>query len=121
METKNLRPSRERGIKPRGRTPLPEMLRGFFWEYDFNNLSWEEDRDLVIERLLAYGTWDAIKWLRHALADRELRDWLRQRRGAGLSRQCLRYWELILDLPQREVNGWLAQPGRQVWDSRLGR
>jgi hypothetical protein len=52
------------------------------------------------------------------LPDEELRQWLQRRRGAGLSSRHLRFWELILELPRREVNAWLAQPGRQAWEGR---
>jgi hypothetical protein len=99
-------------------TKLPRTLRPFFWDYDFGRLSWKADRDLVIARILAVGNWDSLRWLRRRLPDPELRDWLIQRRGAGLSNRHLRFWELILGLPHRQVNAWLAQPGRQAWEGR---
>ena len=30
--------------------PLPESLRGLFWEHDFDSLSWDEERDLIFWR-----------------------------------------------------------------------
>ncbi len=97
---------------------LPKQLRPFFWDYDFARLSWEEDRDLVTARILAAGSWDAICWLRARLGDSALRAWLERRQGAGLSPRQLRFWELILGLPHRQVNAWLAATGRQAWDRR---
>lgn len=97
---------------------LPKRLKRFFWDYDFGRMSWKTDRDLVIARILAVGDWDSLKWLRRRVSDDELREWLRHRRGAGLSNRHLRYWELMLDLPRREVNGWLADPARQAWEGR---
>ena len=38
--------------------------------------------------------------------------------GAGLSARQLRFWELILELPHREVNAWLAEPARRIWEAR---
>ena len=102
-------------------TPLPEFLRPLFWDYDFDELTWEEDRDLVIARVLADGPWSAVTWLRSQLGDAELRRWIEARQGRGLSPQQLRFWELILDLPHRRVNTWLATPDRQTWDGRLWR
>ena len=97
---------------------LPAMLRPLFWDYDFETLIWERDRDLVTARILALGTWEAVTWLRSRLGDRALRDWIERRQGRGLSPQQLRFWELILGLPHRQVNAWLAAQGRQIWDKR---
>ena len=99
--------------------PLPAGLRRFFWEYRFGSLSWQRDRELIMQRVLAHGDWDSIRWLRRRLRDDQLAEWLMRRRGAGLSPQQLRYWELILNLPRRRVTAWLMDPGRQVWDERL--
>jgi hypothetical protein len=105
------------GGKSRGRR-LPGRLRPFFWEYDFASLRWNGDRDLVIERILTAGTWDAITWLRSRMGDAELRAWIERRQGASLSPRQLRFWELILGLPHRQVSAWLAKLGRAVWDQR---
>jgi hypothetical protein len=97
---------------------LTRSLRPLFWDYDFADLTWESDRDLIIGRILAAGNWDALRWLKRQLPDPELRIWLAHRRGAGLSNRQLRFWELILDLPHRQVNSWLAHPGRRIWEGR---
>jgi hypothetical protein len=97
---------------------LPQSLRRYFWDYDFWRLSWAADRDLVIARILAVGNWESLRWLRRRVTKEELREWLMQRRGAGLSNRHLRFFELILDLPHREVNAWLAEPARQIWEAR---
>jgi hypothetical protein len=97
---------------------LPAMLRALFWDYDFKALTWENDRNLIIARVLASGGWDAVTWLRSHLGDRALRDWIERRQGRGLSPQQLRFWELILGLPHRQVNAWLATEGRKIWEKR---
>ncbi len=73
---------------------------------------------LIIGGLTAIWNWDSLRWLRRRLPDAELRIWLEHRRGAGLSNRHLRYWELILELPHRHVNSWLAQSGRRIWEDR---
>jgi hypothetical protein len=97
---------------------LPVSLRALFWDYDFETLTWEDDRDLITARVLASGTWEAVIWLRSRLGDRALRDWIERYQGRGLSPQQLRFWELILGLPHRQVNAWLAASRRQIWDKR---
>lgn len=97
---------------------LPATLRALFWDYDFAALSWENDRDLIMARVLTAGSWDAATWLRSRVGNDALREWIERHRGGGLSPQRLRFWELILGLPHRQVNTWLAAEGRQVWDKR---
>jgi hypothetical protein len=110
-------------IKKQGRARvaphrLPRSLRPLFWDHDFARLTWEADRDLVIGRILSVGNWDSVRWLLRRLARPALRDWLERREGAGLSARQLRFWEVILELPHRRVNAWLAEPARQVWEGR---
>jgi hypothetical protein len=104
----------------KGKRP-PAWLRPLFWEHNFKALTWDHDRDLIIARILSCGDWDAISWLRTRLNDDHLAGWLKQRAGAGLSPQQLRFWELILGLPYREVNLWLSARGRIAWDNRIAR
>ena len=98
---------------------LPGMLRMFFWDYAFETLTWEHDRDLISARVLAYGSWDAVTWLRSRLGDAPLREWIECRQGRGLSPQQLRFWELILELSHEQVNAWLQSEARKVWDERV--
>jgi hypothetical protein len=99
---------------------LPEALRPLFWDHDFDALSWHRDRDFIIGRILAAGTWESIRWLRARIGDCGVRDWILRHAGRGLTPQQLRFWELVLGLPQQEVDAWLAREGRQVWDRRTG-
>jgi len=97
---------------------LPEMLRPLFWDTEFDQVSWQAHRDYVIRRVLSAGTWDAVCWLRRKLGDAALRQWIEQHEGRGLSSRQLRFWEVILDLPGAEVDGWLASEGRRLWEGR---
>ncbi len=99
-------------------TGLPSALAGLFWDVAPGELSWQRHRDYIAERVLAEGSWDAITWLREELGDPALRELIRRKRGRLLSRPQLRFWQLILDLPEAEVDAWLAAPGRSIWDRR---
>jgi len=100
------------------RTRLPQRLLPFFWEFDFGQLTWKTDADLIIGRILTAGDWQSIQWLRRRLPDAALHEWILRRRGAGLSSRQLRFWELILELPHRQVNVWLRDPARLLWEGR---
>ncbi len=100
--------------------PIPKSLRELFWDCRFASLRWDKHRDFIVTRVLAEGTWQQVRWLRSRLNDNELKEWLIGRRGRGLSRQQLRFWQLVLGLPHRQVTGWLAC--RQgIWEQTVRR
>jgi hypothetical protein len=109
---------RKRELPDRSGGQLPARLKPLFWDHRFERLTWQADSDLITSRILATGDWTAVRWLRWSLGDNALRDWLKRRRGAGLSSRQLRFWELVLGLPHPDVNAWLADPARQVWEGR---
>ncbi len=41
---------------------FPENIRKFFWEYDGNEIDIQENWFFIIERLLEYGDFEAVKW-----------------------------------------------------------
>jgi hypothetical protein len=43
--------------------PIPVTAQPFFQEYDFKQIDPDRDADLVIERLLAFGNRDEVRWL----------------------------------------------------------
>jgi hypothetical protein len=111
------------GEAPRGGsdgTSVPELLRGLFWDCQFDDLRLPRDLPFIIGRVLASGTWSQIKWLRAKVGDDRLRQWILEHEGRLLDPPQLRFWELILDLPSRQVDGWLACRSRWVWDHRTG-
>jgi hypothetical protein len=91
------------------RNALPKKLKPYFWEYSSSELSLKKDRELIIRRILVSGSWDAIRWLRKEIGDGNLKNWLIAHRGRGLSPRQLRFWELILGLPPRQVNLWIKR------------
>jgi hypothetical protein len=109
---------RPRPAKKPIRNVLPAGVRRLFWDYEQSRLTWKQDRDLIIRRVLAVGDWKSVQWVRARLENEALHAWLLEHQGAGLSPRQLRFWELILDLPHRRVSAWLADPGRQAWDGR---
>ena len=100
---------------------LPASLRRFFWDQDFDQLSWPRDAVPIARRLLGAGDGPAHRWLRETAGDDRVRAILRASRGRGLGGPQLRYWQLVLDLPADEVDAWLADPARRVWEERCRR
>jgi len=102
----------------RGKRGLPDSLRPFFWDYRFSSISLPDDRNFVIRRILSQGSWEAVRWLRKEIGDIELREWLIAHKGRGLSPRQLRYWELLFNLPSRQVNQWVQIAKNGVWTQR---
>lgn len=97
---------------------LPPALRDLFRDQDFDRLSWDCDSDAIAARVLSAGEGEAITWLRRTMGDPALRAWIARREGRGLDARRLRYWQIVLDLPEKEVERWLAAPGRAVREGR---
>jgi len=100
--------------------PLPKSLKPYFGDYPFSKLSLRRDRELVIRRVLSSGSWDAVCWLRKKIGDEDLKKWLIIHRGRGLSPRQLRFWELVLELPKRDVNAWVKVARETPWGRRCG-
>ncbi len=98
---------------------LPSHLKPLFWEYDFGQLRWDVDRDLVIGRIVTAGDWQSVEWLVGQLGKPELKRWIVGQRGKGLDARQLRFWELALHLPHRAVTAWVAA-GDRAWLRRAG-
>lgn len=97
---------------------LPASVRKLFWDTDVRSLHWGRHREAIIGRVLAIGTWADVTWLRRTAGDPALREWILRHEGRGLTPQQLRFWQLLLDLPRRQVDRWLRSESRQVWDRR---
>jgi hypothetical protein len=97
---------------------LPKQFRRLFWDHRFSHISIENDRNLIIRRILSIGSWDAVGWLRTELGDESLREWLISHDGRGLTPRQLRFWGLIYDLPVRQVNKWVQNARSGVWAKR---
>jgi len=97
---------------------LPAYFELLFWDVDFKKVSWERNRDYVIGRVLSHGGDRALAWLRRRIDNEQLRAWILEHRGRGLSSRQLTYWQLILDLPKAEVGKWLREPALLIWEGR---
>lgn len=98
----------------------PQFPHGsLFWDQDFRALTWEQDHNHITARILASGGWDAVAWLRARWGDRALREWIESRCGERLRPQQLRFWQLVLGLPARQVDAWLAAAVRSDWENRF--
>lgn len=99
-------------------SPFPEFLRPLFWDRRIEDLRWPAHRDLVIGRVLQGGGTDAIAWVRSAVPDVDLAAWIRSRDGHGLDARQLRFWQVVLKLPDADVDAWVARFRSSPWGMR---
>jgi hypothetical protein len=81
---------------------FPSSVARLFWEIDPASVDLREHRDYVLERLMARGGWDVMRWLRTTYSREDIADFL-ARKGHRLAPRELAYWTLIAsnDIPQQ--------------------
>jgi len=73
---------------------LPDMLRKYFWDCDFETLSMARYAQFISERILNFGDMQSLKWLL-AQIDRSFLIELIQK-SRNLNRKTKNYWKLML-------------------------
>jgi len=97
---------------------IPASTLALFWEYPAGTITFERNRDLVMEKVLSRGGWEDVQWLRSVAGDNAILDWLLRTKGRALERAQIRFWQLVLDIPSEEADAWLSIPDREIWDRR---
>ena len=97
---------------------LPDEVLAYFWDYPSTRLSLAKDQFLIIRRILTDDSLEVILWLSGQVGDETIRKWPLDHRGRGLSPRQLRSWELILNLPAEEVDGWVRTASQSPWGRR---
>ncbi|CUU38628.1 hypothetical protein GXSOP10_14218 [Armatimonadetes bacterium GXS] len=100
---------------------LPEFLRPLFWEVEFRKVSPRKHQSYICMRIMEHGDLQAIRWMLQTYGKETLREWLIQREGRGLSPRTLRFWEVILNIPHRQVTRWLRSRPIDLWEQRTHR
>ncbi len=100
-------------------SPLPLAIKSLFWDINFESLSWENHHNFIIGRLLQSGDWDSLLWLRSQVGDNEVKRWIVNHKGRGLSPRQLRFWELVLGLDPPMINEWIRAIQKSPWEKRV--
>jgi hypothetical protein len=74
---------------------IPDGLRPHFQEYDPSQLDLEKDVDLIIQRVLEFGTWEEARWLFATYGSARIRLFLRDRGERLLSPVAFHYWRKL--------------------------
>ena len=93
---------------------IPASLAPFFQEYDFDQLSIQEDANLIIQRTLEYGDWDEIRWLFQVYGAVRIRKFLRQLGERSLRPPTFNYWRLLMRIRKWEHSPFETPKG-ELW------
>jgi len=89
---------------------IPAELAWLFWDVDPSAIDLVRDRDYVIERIMARGDLEAMRWLARQVERDVLADFL-GRKGHRLAPRERAFWSLIAGVPYEATPGG----GRPSW------
>jgi hypothetical protein len=95
-------------------TPLgmPRSLAPCFQEYDLEQIDPDQHRELVIERVLAYGDRRELQWLFNQYGRKQVKDWVQRLGARRLPWRRYNLWCVLLNLPPAQR---LRLKESQIW------
>jgi len=84
---------------------LPERLKPHFQEYDVEHLDLKRNADLVIQRVLEFGSWEEIRWLFQLYGARRVRLFVHRHGERWLKPVTFIYWRRLL-----RIRSWISSP-----------
>lgn len=91
-------------------TQIPRTLAPFFQEYTFDKLDATRDAELVIERTLAWGNREELRWLFATYGVEHIREWVERKGWGYLPKRRFNYWCLMLDVVEPiKRRGWQSR------------
>ncbi|KKS32544.1 MAG: hypothetical protein UU93_C0006G0023 [Candidatus Amesbacteria bacterium GW2011_GWA2_42_12] len=82
-------------------TKLPEFLKPYFWDVEFDSIQLQKSGYFVIKRVLDRGDTKSVLWLRKNFSDREIAEVLSK--SKDLSRPTGNFWADILHLDKTQL------------------
>ena len=80
---------------------LPELLKEYFWDVEFEKIDLHKQKVFILKRLLEYGNEKAVAWMWRNFKKAEIKDALSNYRG--YSQKSANYWALLLNIPKEKV------------------
>jgi len=94
---------------------IPDGLKPYFQEYDLKRLDMTRDANLIIQRVLEFGTWDEIRWLFETYRSKRIRSFLRERGERMLKPVTFNYWRKLLGIRRWKKSPFPSTKG-ELWD-----
>jgi hypothetical protein len=94
---------------------IPAGLKPYFQEYDITRLDITRDANLIIQRVLEFGTWDEIRWLFKTYRIKRIRLFLRERGERMLKPVTFNYWRKLIGI-RRWKKSPFPTPNGELWN-----
>lgn len=111
---------RKKGNIIRSNKAIPEFLFPLFWEYDPGTIDTAKHAGLIIERIMARGSWASMVWLQKTYNKDQLISFLENKGHRTLPFRELNYWAFMCGIPPEKRQNWLkyANESSLVWRAR---
>jgi len=93
---------------------IPTGLKPYFQEYDITQLGITRDANLIIQRVLEFGTWDEIRWLFETYRSKRIRLFLREHGERWLKPVTFNYWRKLLGIRRWKKSPFPTAQG-ELW------
>jgi len=80
---------------------LPEFLKEYFWDVEFEKIDLEKRRVYVLRRILDYGDKKALSWMWKNFSEEDIKNILYNYRG--LSLKSANFWAVIVGVKKEDV------------------
>jgi len=80
---------------------LPEYLREYFWDVEFEDIDMEKNPQFVLKRIIDRGDTQALLWAMKKFSLDDIRNLITTSRD--LSRRTANFWAFILDIDPKLV------------------
>lgn len=82
-------------------TRLPEFLRPYFWDVNFDLLDFKKSKTFILKRVLDRGDIKALSWMRQNYTNQEIEKLLLTSRD--ISPKTANFWALYLNVDIKKV------------------
>jgi hypothetical protein len=95
---------------------LPQALKKYFWDVEFEKIDFKNRRVYVLKRILEYGDEKAVAWMWKNFKKRDIKNVLSKYRGFSL--KTANFWAFILKIDKENVkclNTSFREIQKQFW------
>lgn len=80
------------------KSKIPENIAPCFWSYNIEDIDLKKDKEMVITRILNYGSPERIKWLYSVYTEDDVRDVVLNPGRGKWFKKVLNFWETMLKI-----------------------
>ncbi len=89
---------------------FPGSVERLLWEYDLQALRLEPELpEVVIERVMARGGWEPMRWLLSTCSPKRRRRFLEERGRRVLPPRELNFWAFASSVPEDRTTEWVRE------------